>query len=169
MRTGFILAAGLALAAGGCSAGADKGKATAAVAEFRQLADAGRFADIWRAGAAELKASTSEAELVRVLGGLQLHYGNFRSASETNWRLEFEQRQRPGDARICERVRAARSANERFVYRIENGAARLVGYNRSAADGRPPRARQAEAQCQQRSYGEAWVNGQRVTRHWIVG
>ena len=132
MRNGFILAA--ALAAGGCSAGADKSKATAAVAEFRQRADAGRFAEIWRAGAAELKASTSEAELVRVLGGLHAHYGAFRSASETNWHWNSSN----GNVQVTLEYASAFErgrANERFVYRIGDGAALLMGYNRSAAAG----------------------------------
>ena len=132
MRTGFMLAAGLALAAGGCSASADKGKATAAVAEFRQLSDAGRFADIWRAGDTELKASTSEAELVRVLGGLQLHYGNFRSADETNWRWNSSNGIVQVTLEYASEFERAQ-ANERFVYRIADGNARLVGYNRSVA------------------------------------
>jgi hypothetical protein len=134
MRTGFMLAAGVALAAGGCSAGADKGTATAAVAEFRQLSDAGRFADIWRGGAAELKASTSEAELVRVLSGLQSHYGNFRSASETNFAWNSSNGIVQVTLEYASEFERGR-ANERFIYRIDNGAASLVGYNRSAANG----------------------------------
>ena len=67
-----------------------------------------------------------------MLGALHIHYGNFRTASETNWHwnssngnvfvtLEYDTQ--------FERARAA----ERFVYRIENGTARLAGYNRRAA------------------------------------
>ena len=133
MRSALMTAAvALAATAAGCSAGSDKGTAEAAVTQFRQQADAGRYAEIWQGGANELKASASQDELVRVLSSLHAHYGNFRTASETNWHwnstngnvfvtLEYDSQF------VNDR------ASERFVYRIENGAARLAGYNRRSA------------------------------------
>lgn len=122
----------LALTAAGCSANADKSSAEAAVVQFRQMADAGRYAEIWQGGANELKASTSQDELVRVLSGLHAHYGNFRSANQTNWHWNSSN----GAVTVTleyDTQFANAQGDERFVYRIENGAARLAGYNRRAS------------------------------------
>lgn len=131
-KTAITALALAAVATAGCSANADKGIAEGAVTQFRQMADGGRYAEIWQGGANELRASAAQDELVRVLSGLHAHYGNFRSARETNWHwnssngavsvtLEYD----------TQFVNA--QASERFVYRIENGAARLAGYNRRAS------------------------------------
>lgn len=128
----LVLAALVLTTTAGCSANADKGKAQAAVAEFRQMSDAGRFAEIWQGGSGELKSSTSQDELVRVLSGLQNHYGNFRSASETNWHWNSNN----GAVSVTleyDTEFAKDRASERFVYSIEGGAARLTGYNRRNA------------------------------------
>jgi len=135
MRNAAITALALAGATTvGCSANADKSAAEAAVAEFRQMADAGRYAEIWQGGANELKASTSQDELVRVLSGLHVHYGNFRSANQTNWHWNSSNGAVSVTLEYDSQFENARG-NERFIYRIENGAARLAGYNRRAGAG----------------------------------
>ncbi len=137
MRTGLLLAGGLAVAVAGCSAGADRSLAEGGVAEFRQLRDAGRYAQIWQNSAPDLRSTIAEVQFVQTLGATHSFYGNFRSAEQTNWHwnsnngsvfvtLEYDTQ--------YERARGA----ERFVYRIESGAARLAGYHINAPGTAPP-------------------------------
>lgn len=128
MRKPFMIAAALATATAGCSAGADRGTAEAAVVEFRQMMDAGRFAEIYRASAPDMKSTTSEAELVRVLGGVHTHYGNFRTASQTDWNWNSSNGNVFVTLRYDTQYMNGRAA-ERFVYRIQDGDAQLAGYN----------------------------------------
>ena len=132
MRNAAMTALALAVAATGCSANADKSTAEAGVAQFRQMADAGRYAEIWQGGANELRASSSQDELVRVLSALHAHYGNFRSANQTNWHWNSSNGAVSVTLEYDSQFVNAQAA-ERFIYRIENGAARLAGYNRRAS------------------------------------
>lgn len=63
MRTRFwsvIVLAGLVA----CSSGEHMATAEQGVAEFRQLMQSGRFAQVYAGGSEELRKSTSEAEMV---------------------------------------------------------------------------------------------------------
>jgi len=137
MHKGLFTAGALALASTGCSAGGDRTLAEGAVAQFRQMRDAGRYAEIYQGSAQEIKSTVSEAQLVQTLGNTHIHYGNFRSANQTNWHWNSSN----GNVLVTlaydtqyERGRG----DERFVYRIENGAARLAGYHINAPGPAPP-------------------------------
>lgn len=129
MRTNLILGAVGALALlGGCSASADTSAAEAGVAEFRQMLGAGRYAEIYRASANEMRSTTSEAQFTGMLSAVHARLGEFRSANRTGWNWNTNN----GVTMVTlnyDAQYAAGEATERFIYRVQGGRAALAGLN----------------------------------------
>jgi hypothetical protein len=118
--------AGLALA--GCSFGQDKQAAEAAVVQFHQMLDAGRYHDIYNATSDDFRRVTSEAEFTRILQTIHERFGAVRQTNEGSWRVNFAN---GGDMVVLHYATQFASAHgdEEFIYRSSGGAARLAGYH----------------------------------------
>ena len=121
-----IIAASLTV--GGCSAGADRTKAEAGVAQFRRMIEAERYREIYAGAADEFWRATTEEEGIRFLQMVHDRLGAVRSASSTGWRVNFT----PGGSTVNLTYNtqfASGAGTEDFVFRIGGADARLVGYH----------------------------------------
>jgi hypothetical protein len=122
----LVLTAFAALAA--CSPGADVPAAEQRVAWFHAALDSGRYAAIHASSSAEMKGTTSAADLTRLLAAVHDRLGRFRAGKTRSWN---DSRTTSGHfvtldyAATYERG----SAEENFVFRIDNGGAALAGYH----------------------------------------
>ena len=121
-----IMAAMLALA--GCSVSQDKAAGEAAVEQFHQLLDAGRFHDIYAGSEPEFRQTGSEQAETAELQRIHDRLGGFRSSRETSWRVNFN----PAGNIVTldyESQFASGPGTENFVFRVRGNAARLAGYH----------------------------------------
>jgi hypothetical protein len=117
-----------ALAASGCSAGADRAAAEAGVAQFHQMIEAGRYRDIYVNAADEFRRSTTEEDGIRFLRMVHDRLGAVRSTSSTGWRVNFT----PGGSTVSLTYATqfvSGAGTEDFVFRIGGASARLAGYH----------------------------------------
>jgi len=125
---GAIAIMAAALAAGGCTAGADRTTAEAGVAQFHQMVEAQRYHDIFVGAADEFRSGTSEAEGVRFLQMVHDRLGAVRSSTQSGWRVNFT----TGGTIVSlnyDTQFASAAGTENFVFRIAGRNARLVGYH----------------------------------------
>ena len=140
-----------ALTFGGCSAGADRAKAEAGVAQFHRMMEAGRYHEIYTAAADEFRRTTAEPEGISFLQMVHDRLGAVRSSSATGWRVNFT----PGGTMVNLSYNtqfASGAGSEDFVFRIGGANAQLVGYHvnspaliAGASAGSPGSAKPAEA------------------------
>lgn len=138
----FVVAAAAALS--GCSAGESTEAAKAEVAKFRQQADAGQFAEIYKAAAPDIRNSVSEAQFVQMIGGFHQAIGKFKSAPEPGWRYDTDtagQRVTLDYDSTFERGKA----HEQFIYKMTDGKAVLAGYDYKAEGAIAPAPAPTEA------------------------
>jgi hypothetical protein len=121
-----VLASLAALAA--CSPGAEVPAAERAAASFHAQLDAGRFAAIYAQSSDEMKRTTSQQDLVRLLDAVHARLGRFRSGRTAGWNDS-----RTSAGRFVALDYAATyergAAQENFVFRVDDGRAVLAGYH----------------------------------------
>lgn len=123
----LIVAVCIALLAG-CSMSNDKALAQAQISTFHSEFDAGSFQKIYLSSSPDLQKGASEGDFVKLLRAVNRKLGNVKTSKQLTWRVysgtsgtfvtivdksQFEHG--PGD--------------EDFVYRIDNGVAKLAGYH----------------------------------------
>jgi hypothetical protein len=124
----ILICACACLALAGCSFGQDKAAAEAAVVQFHQMLDAGRYHDIYVSTSDEFRRVTSEAEFTRILQTIHDRFGAVRQASEGSWRVNLAN----GGAMVVLHYAtqfASAHGEEEFIYRASGGGARLAGYH----------------------------------------
>jgi len=131
MKWSFGAAALLALS--GCSAGQDKTAAEAGVAQFHRQLQAGDYHEIYRGAAAEFRQSGSENSAVRFLDTVNERLGAVQRANQQNWRVNFTS---GGNMVILDYATefAHGRGVENFVFRVQGGQAKLVGYHINSGD-----------------------------------
>lgn len=130
MIRNMILAAAGGLALAGCSAGAEKTAAEAAVTQFHQLLDQGRYSDIYAATAPDFRQATSEAQFTDLLQRVHA-LGNVRAANQSGWEVNYTGSGHMVTLHYTTQYAAAQ-AREDFIYRVAGGAAALVNYSVSS-------------------------------------
>jgi hypothetical protein len=125
MRTLAVL---LLLGLAGCSMSADTSLADAAVPQFHQMLDAGRFVEIYAAAAQDLKQIVSQQDMVALLEGIHRKLGDTRSAKRASWNVNY---QTTGVyvTLVYTTQFAAGAATEQFVYHLQDHKALLAGYH----------------------------------------
>ena len=123
----WVVASALLLAACGGTDEAKRG-----VAEFRSRVADKSYGEIYRMGGAELRQGTSEEQFERFMTALERKLGAWQSADESGWNVT-----RGTGGHIVRLTYQSQFANgaasEQFVWRIENGAATLLGYHVNSA------------------------------------
>jgi hypothetical protein len=122
------LIAALCLTSAGCGAGGAKAGAEAAVTQFHQLLDAGRYHDIYAGTAAEFRNVTSEEQLTQLMQTIHDRLGAVGQASEQGWHYNYNN----GVTRVdltYNTTFASGTATEAFVYRVDNGRPALLSYD----------------------------------------
>jgi hypothetical protein len=127
-KTTAITALALVLAAGGCSAGREKGVAESGVAVFHQMLDAGRYHDIYAGADPEYRSTASEQEGTQVLQMVHDRLGAFRSSQEKSWRVNYGTVGNVVNLTYDSQF-ASGAGTEDFVFRVDGSAAHLVGYH----------------------------------------
>ncbi len=114
-----------ALVVAGCG-GTDAAKR--GVEEFRSRAAQRSYAEIYRAGAAELRQGTTEEQFERFMTAVDRKLGAWQSAEEPAWNVI---RGTAGHlVRLTYQSQFERGgANEQFLWRVEHGEAILLGYH----------------------------------------
>jgi hypothetical protein len=133
-RRNFIsLVGGAALALAGCSATQDISVAEAAVTHFHQQLGEQKFAEIYAAGAAELKKATTEQQLTRLLAAIDRKLGPVKASQKGGWNVNWS----GGGTTVTINYKTEferGSGQERFVFRISGGKALLAGYHIDSTD-----------------------------------
>jgi hypothetical protein len=124
-------AAGLSLAA--CSFGQPKDRAEAAVVEFHQMMDAGRFHEIYAGASDDLRRTATEAEFSNTLQLIHDRLGSVRQTTESDWRIEFSGGSDMVQIHYATQFASGRG-DEEFIYRVSGGAAQLAGYHVRSPD-----------------------------------
>jgi hypothetical protein len=112
----------------GCSSGKDFDLAQAQVAHFRELMAAQKFDQIYSEASDELKKTTTDQAMARLLGAVDRKLGGVKSAKQNAWNVNYA----PSATSVTIKFKTQfeRGAGEEtFVYRIAGGKALLAGYH----------------------------------------
>jgi hypothetical protein len=112
----------------GCSSGEHMATAEKGVADFRQRMAARQFANVYANGSDELRKSTSEAHMTKILGALNTKLGNVKAAEKSGWNVNFHTSGTFVTLGFKTEFEKGPGA-EQFVFRISDGRAFLVSYN----------------------------------------
>ena len=112
----------------GCSMSEDAAVAEQAVPRFHEQLDAGRFDAIYDESADELKTATTQQEFVAFLEAVHRKLGNTKASDKTGWTVNY---QTSGSFVTLgyKTTFDGGSAEEQFVFRLQEKAAVLVGYH----------------------------------------
>ena len=132
----LIVAAAALIAVAGC---ASKRSAEDAVNRFHQMADSGRYHDIYVDTDPELKRITSEEQMTGLLSQIHERLGTVRTSRESGFHVNANN----GVSRVRLTYTTeftGGTATENFNYRVEGGQARLAGYHIDSPNlaGAPP-------------------------------
>ena len=126
LQTCAALAFGLALAA--CSSPADIRSAQAAVGQFHQALNAGGFDAIYDQSAPAMKAATPRDKFVKFLAAVHRKLGVAGATADQGFNVNYST-----SGQFVTLTYATTYANgpaqESFVFRLDHGAASLVGYH----------------------------------------
>jgi opacity protein-like surface antigen len=112
----------------GCSMSADTTVAEQAVPKFHEQLDAGQFDAIYDESADELKKATTQQDFVVLLAAIHRKLGNTKASDKTGWTVNY---QTSGSFVTLgyKTTFDGGSAQEQFVFRLQDKAAVLVGYH----------------------------------------
>lgn len=129
----LIAAALLSAILSACSASKDVDLAQAAVAQFRELVAAKKFEQIYSDASDDLKKSTTEQSLTRLLEAVDRKLGAFKSAQSNGWNVNYSATVTSVTMKF--KTQFERGAGvETFAYRVTGGKALLAGYHIDSAD-----------------------------------
>lgn len=112
----------------GCSMSKDSEIAEKKVPEFHLLLDSGRFSEIYSASSDELKKVSKESDFVALLEGVHRKLGNNKTSERQTWNVNYN----TSGTFVTLTYKTTYSegdASEQFVYRIQDGEAKLAGYH----------------------------------------
>lgn len=111
-----------------CSMPRDVGLAEAEIPSFHASLDAGDFESIYDASAEELKKAAEKHEFVNLLNAVHRKLGQVTRSEKQNWNIKYSTF---GSfvTLVYDTTFSSGSGTELFVYKLNNGQARLVGYH----------------------------------------
>jgi hypothetical protein len=130
-RWSVVLIAAAVLAA--CSATQDFDLANAAIAHFRELMAAQRFDRIYSESADDLKKTTTEQNLTRLLAAIDRKLGPVKSVERNGWDVNYNSSGTSVTLRFKTQFERGAGA-ETFVYRVTGGKALLASYHINSDD-----------------------------------
>jgi hypothetical protein len=116
-----------------CSATQDFDLAQAAVKSFRELMAAQKFDQIYSDSADELKKTTTEQNLTRLLAAIDRKLGPVKSAESNGWSVNYNSSGTSVTLKYKTQFEKGTGA-ETFVYRISGGKALLASYHINSED-----------------------------------
>ncbi len=132
-RFAALLLAAAALGAG-CR-GMVKGKddAARAVDEFHQQFNAGKYGEIWDAGAEDLKRATSREDFAALLAAVRRKLGDETGSTTRSWSVRSVNLATFA-LLVQDTTYATGKATETFQFLVKDGRATLLGYDVSSRD-----------------------------------
>ena len=112
----------------GCSSGQDLNLAQAEIERFRQLMTAQQFSQIYSDASDELKKTTGEQDMARLLTAIDRKLGPVKNAEKNGWNVNYNTSGTSVTLKFNTQFERGTGA-ETFVYRIAGGKALLAGYN----------------------------------------
>ena len=112
----------------GCSMSADTELAEQAVQKFHEQLNVGRFDAIYAESAGELKRATTQQDFIAILDAVHRKLGNTKVSDKTASTVNYQ----TSGSFVTLRYQTTfdgGSAQEQFVFRLQDHAAALVGYN----------------------------------------
>ena len=116
-----------------CSATQDFDLAQAAVKSFRELMAAQKFDQIYSDAADDLKKTTTEQNLTRLLAAIDRKLGPVKSAESNGWSVNYNSSGTSVTLKYKTQFEKGTGA-ETFVYRISGGKALLASYHINSED-----------------------------------
>jgi hypothetical protein len=126
-----VLVTVLVLAA--CSATQDVDLSNTAIAHFRELMAAQKFDQIYSESAEELKKTTTEQNLTRLLAAIDRKLGPVKSAESNGWSVNYNSSGTSVTLKLKTQFEKG-TGTETFVYRISGGKALLASYHINSED-----------------------------------
>ncbi len=112
----------------GCSMSKDTALAQAQISVFHSEFDAGSFQQIYLTSSPDLQKVASERDFVKLLGAINRKLGNVKTSTQQTWKVASTT-----SGTFVTVVNKSQfdqgSGDEKFVYRIDNGVAKLAGYH----------------------------------------
>lgn len=121
----LVLAATLLLAA--CSFTADKSTAEAGVERFHQMIAAGQFEEIYAQAAPEFQAAAPRESTVALFRSIHDRLGPVRQANQQGWEVNMADGGNVVTLNYQTEFTSGRGT-ERFVFRVNNASAQLLGF-----------------------------------------
>ena len=118
----------LAIVVAGCSMSGDAKLAEQAVTKFHESLDAGQFDAIYEDSAKDLKDVATKGDFAALLEAVHQKLGATKSASETGFNMNYNTSGKFVTLTYST-IYAEGEASERFVYRVHDDRALLVGYH----------------------------------------
>jgi hypothetical protein len=116
-----------------CSVSKDFDLANTAIAHFRELMAAQKFEQIYSEAADDLKKTTPEQNLTRLLGAIDRKLGAFKSAQSSGWNMNYNASGSTVTLTLKTQFEKGTGV-ETFVYRISGGKALLASYRINSDD-----------------------------------
>ena len=113
--------------------GTARGLATAAIADFHQQFNDGKYRELYSAGHASLKKAATEADFLKLLEAVHHKLGKQVSSTETGWRVNtFNMKT---TALVTQDTKFEHGqGTETFTYVISYGKCELEGYHINSND-----------------------------------
>jgi hypothetical protein len=116
-----------------CSATQDFDLAQAAVKNFRELMAAQKFDQIYADSADDLKKTTTEQNLTRLLAAIDRKLGPVKSAESNGWSVNYNSSGTSVTLKYKTQFEKGTGV-ETFVYRVSGGKALLASYHINSED-----------------------------------
>jgi hypothetical protein len=116
-----------------CSSGQDLTLAEGEVAHFRQQMAAQQFLEIYSQASDDLKKTTAEDKMTRLLSAVDRKLGAVKSSERTSWGVNFNTSGTTATLKFKTTFERG-TGDETFVYRIVGGKAVLAGYHINSDD-----------------------------------
>jgi hypothetical protein len=129
-----VLAVGFSIALlAGCSMSKDTALAQAQISLFHSELDAGSFEKIYLSSSPDLQKVSSERDFVKLLAVIHRKLGNVKTSTQLTWRV-FSGTSGTFATVVNKSQFEQGAGDEQFVYRIDDGVAKLAGYHINSMD-----------------------------------
>jgi hypothetical protein len=116
-----------------CSVSKDVDLANTAIAHFRELMGAQKFEQIYSEAADDLRKTTPEQNLTRLLAAIDRKLGTYKSSQSNGWNMNYNASGTTVTLTLKTQFEKGTGV-ETFVYRISGGKALLASYRINSDD-----------------------------------
>lgn len=112
----------------GCSMKKDADTAEAQIPNFHTQLNSGSYVAVYQGSSQDLKKATTEQDFTALLEAISRKLGKFRNSKQVNWNVSYNTW--GSYVTLIHKAEYENGpADEKFVYRLEDGEAKLAGYH----------------------------------------